>query len=61
MMDEVDIFDEGGKGYFRDSWSAPFSPWNVKRLLFSSWIVIFKVAVKRDFVKLFSVKQKINV
>ena len=46
-------FIEGGKGYFRDSWSALFfSPWNVRWLIFSSWIVISIVAVKRDFEKI---------
>ena len=29
-----------------------FFPWNVKRLIFSSWIVISIVAVKRDFEKI---------
>jgi len=42
---------EGGKGYFRDSWSALFFQWNVKWLIFSSWIVISIVAVNRDFPK----------
>ena len=36
-------------------------PWNVKWLIFSSWIVISIVAVKHDFAKLFSVKREINV
>ena len=38
-----------------------FVPWNVKRLTFLSEIVIFKVAVKRNFLKLFSLKRQMNV
>ena len=36
-----------------------FFPWNVKWLIFSSWIVISIVAVKRDFAKLLSVNREI--
>jgi len=38
-----------------------FSSWNVKWFIFSSWVVISILAVKRDFAKLFSEKREINV
>ena len=38
-----------------------FFPWNVKWPIFSSWILISIVTVRRAFAKLFSVKREINV
>ena len=55
-------FQDGGKGCFRDSLSALFFfPWNVKWLIFSSWIMISIVPMRCDFAKLFLVKWEINV
>ena len=51
--------NEGGKGYFRDPWSALLFPVKCEIAIFSSWIVISIVAVNCDFPRcslLFSVK-----
>ena len=55
------LFVEGGKGYFRDSWSALFFPVKCEMAVFFLVNRDFHSSREAWFCKLFSVKREINV